>query len=162
MIKDDYEERNGILEYRQMTMKLNREHDLNVNHKRIYRLMNILQLKTVCRRKKKNYIPSTPEFTAENVLNRKFESDRFGTRWLTDVTEMKYGLQSKAYLSAILDLSDKSIVFLWWGIPTTMNLLLELLISHIKHTMMRNPSFIVTEGSNIRANYLRRNWTMLE
>lgn len=110
LIKDAYEERNGILGYRQMTIKLNRQHNLTVNHKRIYRLMGILQLKSVCRRKKKNFIPSTPEITAENVLNRNFESDGFGTKWLTDVTEMKYGLQSKAYLSAILDLSDKSIV----------------------------------------------------
>ncbi|WP_268600762.1 DDE-type integrase/transposase/recombinase [Paenibacillus alvei] len=39
-----------------------------------------------------------------------FSSTVFGTKWLTDVTQMKYGLQSKAYLSAILDLSDKSIV----------------------------------------------------
>ncbi|CAG7659122.1 IS3 family transposase ISEnfa5 [Paenibacillus allorhizosphaerae] len=93
-----------------MTIKLNREHHLNVNHKRIYRLMDILQLKSVCRRKRKNYVRSTPEITAENILNRDFESTRFGTKWLTDVTEMKYGLQSKAYLSAILDLSDKSIV----------------------------------------------------
>ncbi|WP_277547856.1 hypothetical protein [Brevibacillus laterosporus] len=59
----------------------------------------------------KNYIPSTPEITVENILNRDFESDGFGTKWLTDVTEMKYGLQSKAYLSAIMDLSDKSIVY---------------------------------------------------
>ncbi|MDO0826087.1 IS3 family transposase [Desulfosporosinus nitroreducens] len=109
-IKDAYEERNGILGYRQMTIKLNREHHLNVNRKRIYRLMHILNLKSVCRRKRKNYIKSTPEITAENVLNREFESNEFGTKWLTDVTEMKYGLQSKAYLSAILDLADKSIV----------------------------------------------------
>ncbi|MCO5387188.1 MAG: IS3 family transposase [Desulfosporosinus sp.] len=109
-IKDAYEERNGILGYRQMTIKLNREHNLKVNRKRIYRLMHILNLKSVCRRKRKNYIKSTPEITAENVLNREFESNEFGTKWLTDVTEMKYGIQSKAYLSAILDLADKSIV----------------------------------------------------
>lgn len=109
-IKDTYEERNGILGYRQMTIKLNREHHLNVNYKRIYRLMHILNLKSVCRRKRKNYIRSTPEITAENILNREFEALKVGTKWLTDVTEMKYGLQSKAYLSAILDLADKSIV----------------------------------------------------
>jgi len=72
--------------------------------------MDILHLKSVCRRKRKNYVYSTPEITAENVLNREFESNEFGAKWLTDVTEMKYGLQSKAYFSAILDLSDKSIV----------------------------------------------------
>lgn len=98
-----------------MTIKLNREHDLNVNYKRIYRLMHILNLKSVCRRKRKNYIKSTPEITAENILNREFESNEFGTKWLTDVTEMKYGFESKAYLSAILDLSDKSIVSFMLG-----------------------------------------------
>lgn len=72
--------------------------------------MRILHLKSVCRRKRKNYIPSTPEITAENILNREFESPEFGMKWLTDVTEMKYGLGSKVYLSAILDLADKSIV----------------------------------------------------
>ncbi|WP_412102554.1 transposase [Paenibacillus alvei] len=72
MIKDAYEERDGILGYRQMTIKLNREHNLNVNYKRIYRLMDILRLKSVCRRKRKNYLYSTPEITVENVLNRDF------------------------------------------------------------------------------------------
>lgn len=109
MIKDAYEQKNGILGYRQMTIKLNRENNLKVNYKRIYRLMDVLHLKSVCRRKRKSYIHSTPEITAENVLSRDFKSDEFGTKWLTDVTELKYS-QSKAHLSAILDLSDRSIV----------------------------------------------------
>lgn len=110
LIKDAYEEKGGILGYRQMTIKLNREHDFHINQKRIYRLMQILNLKSVCRRKRKNYVKSKPQFTAENVLNREFTADNFGEKWLTDVTEMKYGTSSKAYLSAILDLGDKSIV----------------------------------------------------
>lgn len=93
-----------------MTIKLNREHNFHVNHKRIYRLMKILHIQSVCRRKRKRYIHSTPEITAENILNREFTADRFGEKWLTDVTEMKYCLGEKAYLSAILDLGDKSIV----------------------------------------------------
>lgn len=110
LIKDAYEERDGILGYRQMTIKLNRENDFHINPKRIYRLMGILGLKSVCRRKRKDYVRSTPQITAENILNREFTADRFGEKWLTDVTEMKYGTSNKAYLSAILDLGDKSIV----------------------------------------------------
>lgn len=110
LIKNAYEEKQGILGYRQMTIKLNREHEFHVNPKRIYRLMSILNLKSVCRRKKKNYKKTTPQVTAENTLNRNFNSDKFGDKWLTDVTEMKYGIGGKAYLSAILDLADKSIV----------------------------------------------------
>ena len=110
LIKDAYEEKNGILGYRQMTIKLNRENDFHVNEKRILRLIRILQLKSVCRRRRKNYVKSTPEITAENILNREFYTDHFGEKWLTDVTEMKYGVNGKAYLSAIWDLADKSIV----------------------------------------------------
>jgi transposase InsO family protein len=110
LIKDAYEEKGGILGYRQMTIKLNRENDFHINQKRICRLMQILNLKSVCRRKRKNYVKSTPQVTAENILNREFTSGYFGEKWLTDVTEMKYGTSNKAYLSAILDLGDKSIV----------------------------------------------------
>ena len=110
LIREAYEERNGILGYRQITIKLRREHNLKVNHKRIYRLMKIAGLKSVCRKKKYNYIKSTPEVTAENVLNRNFKAEHTCEKWLTDVTEFKYGNREKAYLSAILDLGDKSIV----------------------------------------------------
>jgi transposase InsO family protein len=125
LIKDAYEERNGILGYRQMTIKLNRDHNLKVNNKRIYRLMDILKLKSVCRKKRKNYIKSTPEITADNILNRDFKSNKFGERWLTDVTEMKYGAGGKAYLSAILDLADKSIVSFVLGHSNNNNLVFE-------------------------------------
>lgn len=134
LIKDAYEERNGILGYRQMTIKLNREHNLGVNHKRIYRLMRILNLKSVCRTKRKNYIKSTSETTAENILNRNFAAKRFGEKWLTDVTEMKYGLNNKAYLSAILDLGDKSIVSFVLGTSNNNKLVFKTLdIAHEKY-----------------------------
>lgn len=110
LIREAYEEREGILGYRQMTIKLNRDHNLLINHKRIYRLMRIFGLKSVCRRKRYNFIKSTPEVTAENILNRNFTSEHTCEKWLTDVTEFKYGEGQKAYLSAILDLADRSIV----------------------------------------------------
>ena len=109
-IKSFYYATNGILGYRQMTIKIRRECGFLVNKKRVLRLMRILKIKSVCRKKKRSYIRSTPQVIAENVLNREFTSSRFGEKWLTDVTEFKYGNSHKAYLSAILDLADKSIV----------------------------------------------------
>ena len=109
LIEKNYEESGAILGYRQMAIKLNRENDFKINEKRVLRLMRIKNLKSVCRKKRKNYVKCKPEITAENVLNREFKSNKFGEKWLTDVTEMKYGT-TKVYLSAILDLSDKSIV----------------------------------------------------
>ena len=57
-IKQHYEEMNGTLGYRQMTITINREHEVHYNKKRIYRLMQLLHLKSVTRVKKKKYIPS--------------------------------------------------------------------------------------------------------
>ena len=75
--------------------------------------MQILHLKSVCRKAKYNYIKSTPEVTAENILNRDFTADAPNEKWLTDVTEFKYYVGTevkKIYLSAILDLYDRRIV----------------------------------------------------
>ena len=112
-IRQHYEETNGILGYRQMTITVNREHEVHYNKKRIYRLMQILHLKSVTRIKKKTYIPSAPQITAENILNRNFHADKPNEKWLTDVTEFKYYVGpviKKLYLSAILDLYDRRIV----------------------------------------------------
>ena len=43
-------------------------------------------------------------------MNREFSSDRQNEKWVTDITELKYGSGSKAYLSAVLDLYGRNIV----------------------------------------------------
>jgi transposase InsO family protein len=105
-----YNEVQGIYGYRRMTMNINSTLDKQYNHKRIYRLMKSANMKSVIRKKKKKYVASTPQITAENILNREFYADKPNQKWLTDVTEFKLTDGKKAYLSAILDLGDKSIV----------------------------------------------------
>lgn len=109
-IIDLYEEVGGIYGYRRMTMNLRRRLGKTFNHKRIYRLMKLASLKSVIRRKKKRYIKSSPQHVAENLLNRQFKANEPNKKWVTDVTELKYGNSQKAYLSAIMDLHDNTIV----------------------------------------------------
>jgi len=104
-----YQESNGILGYRRMQISLRRRFDLYCNPKRVYRVMRAIGVKSVIRRKRPKYIRSKPEVTAENILNRNFVAEQLNEKWLTDVTEFKYG-SGKMYLSAILDLKDKSVV----------------------------------------------------
>ncbi|WNS73662.1 IS3 family transposase [Bacillus sp. DTU_2020_1000418_1_SI_GHA_SEK_038] len=96
--------------YRQMTLHMNRKFQEKLNHKRIYRLMKVVGLRSVIRIKKKQYKRTTPQHVAENILNREFTAEKPNEKWVTDVTELKYGLSKKAYLSAIRDLYDGSIV----------------------------------------------------
>jgi putative transposase len=109
-MKTLHEKVNGIYGYRQMTLNMNRKFGQNFNHKRIYRLMKISDIQSVIRKKKKRYKHSTPQHVAGNVLNREFTAKKPNEKWVTDVTEFKYGQSKKAYLSAIRDLYDGSII----------------------------------------------------
>lgn len=109
-----YEQVNGIYGYRRITMTINRQREKKglkkINKKRIYRLMQISELQAVIRRRLKKYRKVTPDYIAENVLAREFTAEKPNQKWCTDVTEFQYGNGKKAYLSAIIDLYDKSIV----------------------------------------------------
>jgi putative transposase len=120
-----YTDVRGIYGYRRMTMNINRNLGKQYNHKRIYRLMKSVNIKSVIRKKRKNYMPSTPQITAENVLNREFQADKPNQKWLTDVTEFKLISGQKAYLSAIFDLGDKSIVSYALGLSNNNNLVFD-------------------------------------
>ncbi len=104
----------GIYGYRRMTLTINRIRKIAkvplVNEKRIYRIMKAASIQAVIRRKRKQYRKSPVHHVAENILNREFTAEKPNMKWCTDVTEFKYGNGKKAYLSAIIDLHDGSIV----------------------------------------------------
>ncbi|MBP1913084.1 transposase InsO family protein [Lederbergia galactosidilyticus] len=74
--------------------------------------MKVVSLHSVIRVKKKQYQRSNLQHVAENVLSWEFTADNPNEKW---VTEFKYGLSEKAYLSAIRDLYDGSIVSYIFG-----------------------------------------------
>ena len=148
-IKALYEQQDGILGYRQMTITVNREHNVHCNKKRIRRLMQILHLKSVCRKKRYNHIKSTPEVTAENILNRDFHADKPNEKWLTDVTEFKYYVGAevrKIYLSAILDLYDRRIVSYRIGDSNNNPLVFETFDEAVKANPDAHPLFHSDRG----------------
>src|SRR5699024_12278977 len=63
------------------------------------------------RRKRYTYKPHKPQQIAENVLDRAFDAD-YGAMevLLTDITQFKYGRNSKAYFSAVLDYGENKII----------------------------------------------------
>lgn len=100
--------------YRRIRDTLAHDHQINVNDKRVLR---------ICRKKRiQSYIKhryncctkpaSDPAYIAENKLNREFKSETINEKWVTDVSEFKYGTsddeeKGKIYLSVILDLCDR-------------------------------------------------------
>lgn len=109
-IKEFHRNYNGILGYRRMTNFVNRQLGTNYNKKRIRRLMKILGIRSVIRRVRQSCTKVGERFHEENILNRDFTATAPNQKWCTDVTYLQYGLNSKAYLSAIKDLYDGSII----------------------------------------------------
>lgn len=110
-IKEYDDKYNHTLGYRRMRNYINRDKKKKYSKRRIQRLMKLLKIKAVIKRSRKRYKPSTPEAVAENILKRDFNASRPNEKWTTDVTEFKVPFSNrKLYLSAILDLYDRSIV----------------------------------------------------
>ncbi len=109
-------EHNRTYGYRRLADEYNIGHGTHYSYKRFYRLAHEYRILSVIRRKRPQWHRSTPEITAENILNREFRADRTANSvWLTDVTEMKYFSThrkdtEKLYLSAIFDLRTRDIV----------------------------------------------------
>lgn len=114
-IKSIYNEHKGALGQRKMYGEINKPSEINqngairFNHKRIARLMSVEGLYSQFRKSSgSTWKKSTPEETAENILNREFNAKKPNEKWATDVTEDKIdGTNTKVYLSTILDLHDR-------------------------------------------------------
>jgi len=108
----EYDDRFGhILGYRRMTLWINHFNGTDYKVKRIHRIMKAIGVHAIIRAKRKQYQSSTPEAVAENTLKRDFHADKPNEKWTTDVTEFKIPeVNKKLYLSAILDLYDRSPV----------------------------------------------------
>ncbi|WP_374020068.1 IS3 family transposase, partial [Paenibacillus thiaminolyticus] len=154
-----YEKVERTFGYRQLTLHMRRQTGKTINQKRMYRLMKIQGIQSVIRRKKKRYARSTPQQVAENVLSRKFTADAPNEKWVTDVTEFKYRNGQKAYLSAILDLHDKSIVSYVFGRSNNNPLVFQTLRRPCKKHQEASPCFIATVVSNIPPWTSKSSWT---
>ena len=100
-IKEIAESNNSLFGTMNMYYVLKYQYGFSCGHNRVYRLMCINDIQSSYRKKKKNstYTKSTPEETAENILNRDFNADKPNEKWYTDVTEIKVpGTNQKLFI----------------------------------------------------------------
>ena len=103
-----YAEHNGTYGYRRIADEYNETHEKKYNLKRFYRLVHIVGLLAIIRRKRPAYQRSTPEVTAENILNRDFTATAVNEKWCTDdilhhdiskhTTNISHSFWSKGYI----------------------------------------------------------------
>ena len=104
---ETYDHRLG---YRMMKDFINRDKNTNYTEYQVYKVMRYLGLKSRIRQRSHSCtVRAKDAKTAPNVLNRDFNASAPNEKWVTDVTEFKYGdkFEHKLYLSVILDLYDR-------------------------------------------------------
>lgn len=106
-----YDEYKGTLGVRGITLRIRRDHDWIVNHKRVHRIMKKLGLKAVIRRKDphKRTRQKAGGMKYKNIIGRDFHAERPNEKWVTDITEFKV-MNQTLYLSAIQDLYNNEII----------------------------------------------------
>lgn len=147
--------------YRRIRDTLAHDYKIAVNDKRVLR---------ICRKKKiQSYIKhwyncctkpaSDPAYVAENILNREFKSDMINQKWVTDVSEFKYGVgeddkKGKLYLSVILDLCDRRLSLLYIA-PEMITLLFLIHLTKLWQRIQElHHYFIVIEAISILRKHL--------
>lgn len=101
-------EHQGRYGYRRITLELQRL-GYAINHKTVYRLMIVLNLKSMVRIKKYKSYKGEVGRIAPNLINRDFVAASPNKKWTTDITEFSLGGE-KLYLSPILDMYNSEIV----------------------------------------------------
>lgn len=93
--------------YLRVTIALRRE-GFYVNHKRVYRLMKALGIRSVIRKKRRFYGKQV-SIVNPNRLERKFQANAPLQKLVTDITYLRAG-ERFFYLSAIQDLYNNEVV----------------------------------------------------
>ncbi len=110
-IQTVYEASHKSYGYRRVTIQLQRNLGLMINHKAVLRLMNKLGVRSQARKpkihKKLEEIGTYHRYP--NILHRDFIATKPNQKWVTDITYIRT-LQGWAYLSTIKDLYDGFIV----------------------------------------------------
>ena len=108
-LKEIYYVNKGRYGYRRVTLELKNQ-GLNINHKKVQRLMKKLNLQSIIRKKRKySSYKGCVGKVVDNHIKINFEATAPNQKWFTDVTEFNLRGE-KLYLSPILNAYGRYIV----------------------------------------------------
>ena len=140
-----------------MSDRINIDHNKNYSNKRIYKIMKILGIQSMIHPKCRSYTVKKNNNTANNNPNRDFNASKPNEKWVTDVTEFKYGPHNeyKLYLNVFLDLYDRTVVSYEIGNRNNNRLVFfSHLIRQLKIIVMHILCSTMMEGFNIQIQFL--------
>lgn len=138
--------------YRRIKIWLNRTYNININSKRILRIMNTNGLLAKIRRPKgyKRNLDQLNKYN--NILNRNFSADKPNQKWVTDITYINTE-EGTLYLSMIRDLYDSFIVGYKYGTNQTFDIVSDTVKNAIKSQKATSGTLLHSDqGSQYTSN----------
>ncbi|NEZ45568.1 IS3 family transposase [Paenibacillus alvei] len=127
----------GIYGYPRVCVWLQKTYGLNVNHKRVYRLMKELGIRSRIRRRKPYFGRRESNVLSTNVLNRDFSAVAPNKKWVTDVTYLPIGSRF-LYLSVVLDLYNNEVVAFQMSRRNNLKLVLDTVKAAVQKRRVTN------------------------
>lgn len=161
VIKEICKESNYTYGYRRVTQDLSNR-GINVNHKKVRRLMKELGLscsKFTHRGRKYRSFKGKVGKVAKNIINRRFKTHVPFQKIVTDITEFKLKNGQKLYLSPFMDLYSSEII----SFEISNRPSLEIVINPLKEMMAMRPdlSYRLTIHSDQGWHYQHSQYTKL-
>jgi putative transposase len=154
-IKQSFDDSHGIYGSPRVHRDL-REVGLHCGQKRVARLMQQAQLRSVRGYKRPRYKVGRPASTAPNLLQRQFTFDRPDQAWVTDITYIRT-YEGWLYLAVVIDLYSRMVV--GWAMKSTMTteLALDALMMACWRRRPKNPVIIHSDqGSQFGSDDFNR------
>lgn len=146
LIKKAYDKNNGIYGYRRIKTWIYRKYKINYNHKKVYRHMKKMGLKSRIRKRKKYYPKKINPIVCGNILNRNFNAKKPNKKWVTDITYLQFNNQT-LYLSVIKDLFNNEIIAYNLSSKGDVNLVLDTVKKAAKKRNVQGPLIHSDRGS---------------
>jgi putative transposase len=111
LVQEAWEKSRRTYGYRRITLWIQQNTGISINHKAVLRLMNKMNIRSIARKRKAYKKMSQLDIYHHynNILDRDFKATRPNQKWVTDITYI-LTQQGWAYLSTIKDLFDGFIV----------------------------------------------------
>jgi putative transposase len=158
IIQSIFEEHNGNYGYRRIQLEL-KNRGINVNHKKVQRIMNKRGLKgDKFRLKSRKYssYKGTTGTIAKNLINRRFNTNVCHQKLTTDITEFKCSDGLKLYLNPIMDMFNGEILSYGIGMRPTLELALTPLEEALE--IVKDSKFRTTIHSDQGWHYQHNKW----
>ena len=96
-----------------------KEQGVKASRNRVARVMSKANIKSIISKKYRVQTTDSDHAypVANNLLDRNFDADRLGQKWVSDITYIRTG-EGWLYLTAILDLADRKVV--GWSLSETL------------------------------------------